>query len=471
MSTSDGIQSAALGSLTSLVARALLALTVAALAACGGGGDGASAVNAGALSAGPLVPAALASADPTFIPSAVDLVNTTLPGDQTARAIVAVAGGGYTVAWLSKGEPGNTTGTYRLFIQRYDATGAKVGGETLVPFDFAIQPNPVISVLGDGGVIVAYAVKEVDSSRPWVLHSGIYIRRFDSSGVPVGGVTEVAAMDYNLVGAEFTYYLEAPSIVTWPDGSYMVTWMFVQDEGVYGKVRTSVRQRYDSQALATGERISIELDGFGFDVQFTAIDDGGYLMAYTRYIQPLQWVEFTPFDSPGRVTPIPSTGQYPAGSSILPLSDDGYVLWSTGDTGPYSQILDSTGAVLGTPTLPRGDAYALNDGGFVVFWTDTATPGQPALAAQRFDGTGLPLGDESRLDTKGATPLITTLPDGGVALAWTVATAERGADVYTQLLQQPQATRQAQVKACKAAAQGLKGAEHRQFMRGCLKSA
>lgn len=237
-------------------------------------------------------------------------------------------------------------------------------------------------------------------------------------------------------------------------------------------VRTSLRQRYDSQGTATGEPIGIGLNGFGFGVQFTAIDDGGYLMAYTRYIQPLQFVGFTPFDSPGRVTSIPPTGFFPAGSSILPLSDGGYVLWSTDDAGPYSQILDSTGAVLGTPTLPRGDAYALNDGGFVVFRTDTAaTPGQPALVAQRFDGTGMPSGDEIRLDTKGATPMIATFPAGGLALAWTATTAGSGADVYTQLLQQPQATRQARVKACKAAAQGLKGAAHKQFMRDCLTSA
>lgn len=75
MSIMDRVHSAPMASLTRLAAKAFLVLTVAFLPACGGGGDGASAVNASALAADPVVSAAPASADLAFIPHAVNLVN------------------------------------------------------------------------------------------------------------------------------------------------------------------------------------------------------------------------------------------------------------------------------------------------------------------------------------------------------------------------------------------------------------
>ncbi len=56
----------------------------------------------------------------------------------------------------------------------------------------------------------------------------------------------------------------------------------------------------------------------------------------------------------------------------------------------------------------------------------------PTLVAQRFDAAGTAVGGEQRIETNGGEALVTALPDGGWALAWTATGADGSLDVFTQ---------------------------------------
>src|SRR5512143_3986766 len=82
------------------------------------------------------------------------LGNTTTERDQAYPQIAALKDGGYVVTWQSDNQDGSVWGIY---AQRYDASGAKVGGETLVNTTTAgTQVNPHVAALSDGGYVISW---------------------------------------------------------------------------------------------------------------------------------------------------------------------------------------------------------------------------------------------------------------------------------------------------------------------------
>src|SRR5262249_37535077 len=108
------------------------------------------------------------------------LINTTTAGDQEHPAIVALSGGGYVVTWQSEGQDGSGWGIYG---QRYDASGAPVGGE--IPLNTTTagdQVTPTVTALDDGGFVVTWRSSDDGISTG----QDVYAQRFDASGAKVG---------------------------------------------------------------------------------------------------------------------------------------------------------------------------------------------------------------------------------------------------------------------------------------------
>ena len=110
-------------------------------------------------------------------------VNTTIASDQDKPSIVALADGGFAVAWQSKDQDGDGKG---IFVQRFDATATKVESETQVNTTTADdQDRPSIAALADGGFVVSWESKNQDGDG-----KGVFSQRFDSSGAKVGSETQ-----------------------------------------------------------------------------------------------------------------------------------------------------------------------------------------------------------------------------------------------------------------------------------------
>lgn len=110
------------------------------------------------------------------------LVNTSTTGMQQAGSISALAGGGFVVTWT--GVDGSGSG---VFAQVFDVDGAKVGGEIPVnDAEASDQLNSKVERLGDGGFVIVW--QSDDGSGRFDLHG----LRFDADGAKLGGEFVVA---------------------------------------------------------------------------------------------------------------------------------------------------------------------------------------------------------------------------------------------------------------------------------------
>lgn len=360
-------------------------------------------------------------------------VNTTVGGDQTARAVGALADGGYAVAWAGAGDGS------QLALQRFDAAGAKAGAETAIALDLREHPDAALAVLGDGSVVAAYTVtRSVPRDGFSMEVSSVFVQRFDASGVPLGGAYEAGSLTHSSLAQDYRIARE-PGLLTWPDGSWAVTWDVVEVSGGQETSVTGALASFDGRGEPVGRGARLFGTGEpGAQASFATLPDGGLLFVEQYVAGGQSLVRFTPSDSLERTHTIATAadGSPLAGDSILLALKEGYVLWSTDEAQPYLQLLDGTGAPVAARTLAAHvphEAQALADGGFVLFWP---TPGQDAsgadLVAQRFDAAGAAVGGEQRVETNGGEALVTALPGGGWALAWTAAGADGSLDVFTQ---------------------------------------
>jgi Ca2+-binding RTX toxin-like protein len=284
-------------------------------------------------------------------------VNTTTAGDQRYPVITAMSDGGYVLAWQSSGQDG----TWNIYVQRYDAAGGVVGGETLVNTTTTSQQyDPSIATLADGGYLVTWAGYGPGED------SGIFARRYNAAGVAVGGET--------LINSTTATTQMWPLVAALNDGGYVITWQSSHSGyGIYA-------QRYDAAGVAVGGETHVDTT--------------------------------------------PAAASWPP-HAITALADGGYVVawWSTaldGDAGSsggvYAQRFNAANQAVGgevhinTTTLSNqyDPAIAgLSDGGYVVTWATFGQDGSEyGLYAQRFDAAGAPVGGETRVNTTTASVVL-----------------------------------------------------------------
>lgn len=108
------------------------------------------------------------------------LINTTTTDSQAASEIIGMQDGGYLVAWQSNLQDGSSNGVY---FQRYSSIGVKVGGETRAnTTTINDQAHPAAALLTDGGFIITWQSKNQDSTASY----GIYAQRYDANSNPIG---------------------------------------------------------------------------------------------------------------------------------------------------------------------------------------------------------------------------------------------------------------------------------------------
>lgn len=110
------------------------------------------------------------------------LVNTTTANDQGAPTIAALAGGGFVVAWMDNSFLGGDSSGWSIRAQLFDGAGNKVGGEFAVNTQTTgHQDTPTVVALADGGFAIAWQDEFGDGSG-----YAVKARMFDASGTPVG---------------------------------------------------------------------------------------------------------------------------------------------------------------------------------------------------------------------------------------------------------------------------------------------
>lgn len=315
-------------------------------------------------------------------------VNTTTTYFQTSPSVAGLADGGYVVTWTSP--DANQTG---IFEQRYDATGAAVGGEVRVnTYTLSAQTASSVAALSDGGYVVSWASLGQDGD-----YYGIYSQRYTASGTAVGGEVQVNTFT---AGGQV-----APSLAGLSDGGYVVVWASSLEDGSGDGVYS---QRYDAAGAAVGGEVQVNTytDGDQSRPSVTSLTGGGYVVTWF------------------------SQGQ----------DGDGY--------GVYAQRYDASGVAEGgevqVNTYTTGDQLfssvsALSDGGYVITWTSADEDGSGAgVYSQRYDSAGSPVGGEVQVNTytegDQTQPSVAGLADGTYVVAWASYFQEGGdgVDIYAQ---------------------------------------
>ncbi|MFK3773483.1 hypothetical protein [Pseudomonas sp. NPDC089406] len=141
-------------------------------------------------------------------------VNTTTAGNQSGAEVTELADGSYVVTWSSvKLDSNDNAISGNVFMQRYSATGAKLGGETQVnPSSSEIQGEPAITALKGGGYVISWATSD---EAPHSGAANLYAQVYDKNGVKVGGPLTIASDASNDM---------FPVVAATDDGGFIVTW-------------------------------------------------------------------------------------------------------------------------------------------------------------------------------------------------------------------------------------------------------
>ncbi len=153
-------------------------------------------------------------------------VNTTTANSQLASSVAGLPGGGFVVTWESF-QDGDI---YGIYAQRYDASGAAVGGEFRVNTQtLGNQSQSSVAVLAGGGFVVTWTSTNQDGTG---AGNGVYSQRYTDAGAAVGGET--------LVNVTTQGDQDSSAVAGLAGGGYVVAFQSpdAQNEGVFTRLFT-----------------------------------------------------------------------------------------------------------------------------------------------------------------------------------------------------------------------------------------
>lgn len=167
-------------------------------------------------------------------------IHTTTAHWQGAPAVAALSDGSFIVIWQSD-QDGNQLNN-DIFGQRFDETGAPVGGEIQInTFTNSDQINPAVTALADGGFVVAWGSRDQDGSG-----DGIFAQRYDASGHKVGGETQI--------NTYISSHQKDVAISTLANGGFVISWESVLQDGDQKGVYA---QQFEAQLFGTSSKDKI----------------------------------------------------------------------------------------------------------------------------------------------------------------------------------------------------------------------
>jgi hypothetical protein len=347
----------------------------------------------------------------------------TYSGSNYAGRVAVTPAGDFVVVWT------NNSGSRDVRARRFSAAGAPLGSDFRVNETSAtILTTPAVAVDSAGNFVVAWISDSAGTP------ANIFARRYSSSGAPLTG--EFRVNTYT-TGAELR-----PSVIFVSTGDFVVSW---DASNAHDGNGTGVfAQRYSSGGATVGGEFQVNAyTTGGQDSPSVAPDaNGGFLVVWrtegldgsSSGIAGRDELPPTLFDTDDvRVNTYTTQAQgegrvaYDAQGNFVvswtSLGQDGY------SGGVFAQAFAAGGAPAGgefrvNVTTSRNEGASgiavLPDGGFVVVWQSTSA-GFSDVLARRFDASATPLTGDFRVNTyttsSQGTPVVASGP-GGFLVAW-----------------------------------------------------
>ncbi len=353
---------------------------------------------------------------------------------------VALAGDGCVVMWQGNTSDGQNAD---VFFQRFDATGAAVGGLQRVQGEQEGQRLDVyasMKAMPDGGFVIAWT-----NGDGWtggdVFADAVLVARYDAQGQAVQNpgaplvVDPVPPAFTNASSQSLSLYATDPA-TTYGFYDAQATanggTAEASDIGVLYRLGGADAALFniDSKSgvlsFKTAPNTATPPDAGAdntYDLTFTAIDNGGNTAVQNLAVT---------------VLPVPATpairlqgepGLWNSSPQLTALQGGGYVVTWNGATSSttlgrdiFVQRYDAANTAVGTTTRLNGDYWdenpqvaALADGGYVLGWNTEYNS-----LLQRFDQGGALVGTQQAAGYNyyGNSPRLAGLPDGGYVAAW-----------------------------------------------------
>ncbi|MBR0556589.1 type I secretion C-terminal target domain-containing protein [Ciceribacter sp. L1K23] len=185
-------------------------------------------------------------------------VNTYTTQNQRYCEVTALADGGWLVTWQSFGQDGSSDGIYQ---QRFDASGARSGAETLVNTRTqSAQADSQVTTLADGGWVVTWS-----STGAILSETTIVQQRFTADGGRYGGEVLVSELDTSSTGSD---------VASLADGGWVVVWSSSGDIHM---------QRYNADGSAAGAetRVNDVTAGTQREALVVGLPDGSWVVSWS----------------------------------------------------------------------------------------------------------------------------------------------------------------------------------------------
>ncbi|MEM8644753.1 MAG: Ig-like domain-containing protein [Pseudomonadota bacterium] len=361
---------------------------------------------------------------------------------QNNPAVAALATGGHVAVWQSYDQ--DATNTYAIVAQRFDSAGQPLGQETVINVTTAgsqQEPETAGLLAGDGG---GYVVVWQGQSGT-VLHG----RLLNDDGSARGGEFQINTETYS------TQYQPVVSAVP---GGFAVVWTSYNNETYSYDIRG---QLFASDGSLSGAEFTVntsQTDGTQAEPQI-AVDALGNMVVvwddhngtdgsgHGIFAQRLA-ADGSRIGSEFQVNTVSTGGQVEP--QVAYLNDGRFVVAWTDQTGldgssygVFAQIFAADGSAEGSqfqvsPPAPEGTQYlrdlvALADGGFAIGYDGDATGDSSGVFLQQYDSSGGRVDGEIRLNQNTASTQselqLVAVQDGtatGVAAVW--ASAGNGGD-------------------------------------------
>jgi Ca2+-binding RTX toxin-like protein len=168
-------------------------------------------------------------------------VNTTVAGEQYGADVATLNDGSYVVTWVSVQYDKNENPTSgNVYLQKFNANGVKVGGETLVnTATKEIQGEPAITALKGGGFVITWATSDETSHA---ADANLYAQIYDKNGVKIGSQMLITSDDDRDL---------FPVVNATDDGGFLVTWEELSPNNSNNFQGDIYSQRFDANGNST----------------------------------------------------------------------------------------------------------------------------------------------------------------------------------------------------------------------------
>ena len=329
-------------------------------------------------------------------------VNTTTANSQETSledrgsqgAVATAPTGDSVVVWSSQSQDGSGWGVYG---QRYDKTGAAVGGEFAINQTTANdQVWATVAMDNLGRYVVSWTSANQDGTP-----QSIYARTYAANG-------SASSSEFR-VNTTATGNQHNGSVAMDANGNFIVVWAGNgpgDTDGIFGRRFTVTGTAIDATELL----INTDLARTHYDPAVTMNASGAFAVVWDNTVG----VQVRRYNSSGvaQGAQVNVASALTAGDAAVAMADDGsmVVVWreTVGDKNIYLRRYDASGAALTsavevntTTALDQMSASIAMDGlgNFIVAWEGNGTGDGSGVFAQKFNATGIAVGSEFRINT------------------------------------------------------------------------